>query len=52
MPNFAELALVLFIMLVVFFANRMPAAADALGAAVKRLLHLWSLRRTPSKRSP
>jgi TatA/E family protein of Tat protein translocase len=38
MPTLAELALILFIVLVVFGAQRMPALGDALGRGVRRLL--------------
>ena len=38
MPTLPEVLLILFIMLVVFGANRVPRVGDALGAAVKRML--------------
>lgn len=44
MPSLAELALILFIIVVVFGANRLPALGDALGRAVRNRLR-------PSRRS-
>lgn len=44
MPSLAELALILFIIVVVFGANRLPALGDALGRAARNRLH-------PSRRS-
>ena len=37
MPTLPEVLLILFIMLVVFGANRLPRVGDALGAAAKRM---------------
>lgn len=39
MPTLPEVLLILFIMLVVFGANRLPRIGDALGARVRRLFN-------------
>jgi TatA/E family protein of Tat protein translocase len=44
MPTLPEVLLILFIMLVVFGANRLPRIGDALGGAVKRVLRRGTKR--------
>jgi Sec-independent protein translocase protein TatA len=52
MPTLSELALITFIMVVVFGANRLPAVGDALGRLVRNRLHGRASRRRVGNPDP